>query len=180
MELFYQVFDKGMLEDGEGREIDFKNTVILLTSNVGTDLIMKLCADPDTMPDADGAGRGAPARAAQGLPGRAARPHDRGAVLPDHRRRDARRSSACSSAGSRRASRENHAAEFIYGDGVVDAVAARCNEVESGARNVDHILTHALLPEMSRKFLTRMAAGESFAKIEVGLEANGDFRFTVS
>src|SRR5258705_12489333 len=52
MELFFQVFDKGTLEDGEGREIDFKNTVILLTSNVGTDTVMKLCADPDTAPDA--------------------------------------------------------------------------------------------------------------------------------
>ena len=64
MELFFQVFDKGVLEDGEGREIDFKNTVILLTSNVGTDLIMKLCADPETKPAARGARRGDPARAA--------------------------------------------------------------------------------------------------------------------
>src|SRR5881398_2399463 len=54
MELFYQVFDKGMLEDGEGREIDFKNCIIILTSNTGTDTIMKLCADPETMPSPDG------------------------------------------------------------------------------------------------------------------------------
>ena len=91
LELFFQVFDKGTLEDGEGREIDFKNTVILLTSNVGTDTILRLCKDPDTLPDARGPGRGDPPRPARG-PDRARRPDlqaglprpaDRRPVLPD-------------------------------------------------------------------------------------------------
>ena len=85
MELFYQVFDKGMLEDGEGREIDFKNTIILLTSNVGTDTMMKLCADPETQARAGGADRSAPTRTAQGLQAGAARPHGRRSVLSDLR-----------------------------------------------------------------------------------------------
>ena len=97
LELFFQVFDKGTLEDGEGREIDFKNTVILLTSNVGTDTILKLCKDPDTTPDARGPGRGHPPRPARGqvrarrpdLQAGVPRPADRGPVLPDLRRRDA-------------------------------------------------------------------------------------------
>ena len=97
LELFFQVFDKGTLEDGEGREIDFKNTVILLTSNVGTDTILKLCKDPDTTPDARGPGRGDPPRPARGqvrarrpdLQAGLPRPADRGPVLPDLRRRHA-------------------------------------------------------------------------------------------
>ena len=85
-ELFFQVFDKGRMEDGEGREIDFKNTIILLTSNVGSDLIMNLCKDPALMPDAGGDRQGAARAAAEGLPRGAAGPHDRRAVLPDQRR----------------------------------------------------------------------------------------------
>ena len=75
LELFFQVFDKGMMEDGEGREIDFKNTIIILTSNAGTDTLMKLCADPETMPDAGRPGQGAQARAEQDLQAGVPRPH---------------------------------------------------------------------------------------------------------
>ena len=85
-EIFYQVFDKGMLQDDKGNEVDFKNTIILLTSNVGTDTIMKLCADPDTKPDPEALGRGAASRSAQGVQAGAAGPHLGGSVLSARRR----------------------------------------------------------------------------------------------
>ena len=86
LELFFQVFDKGKMEDGEGREIDFKNTIIILTSNAGTDTLMKLTADPETMPRADGLGQGAQAGAGQDLQARLSRPAGDHSVLPDPRR----------------------------------------------------------------------------------------------
>ncbi len=89
MELFFQVFDKGVLEDGEGREIDFKNTVILLTSNVGTDTIMKLCADPETRPDPEALAEALRPELLQGLPGGPAGAHDHRALLPAGRGRAA-------------------------------------------------------------------------------------------
>ena len=85
-EMFFQVFDKGWMEDGEGRFIDFKNTIILLTSNVGSDLIMNLCKDPELMPEPEGMAQGAARAAAEGLPGRAARPTGGDSVLPAVRR----------------------------------------------------------------------------------------------
>ena len=153
LELFFQVFDKGMLEDGEGREIDFKNTVILLTSNVGTDTIMKLCADEETRPEPDGAGRGAAARAAQGLSAGVSRPADRDPVLPDLGRRPAADHPAPARAHQVARSWPTIARSSSTTTSLVDAIKARCTEVESGARNVDHILTRTLLPEISREVL---------------------------
>ncbi len=89
-EIFFQVFDKGWMEDGEGRVIDFKNTLILLTTNVGTDLIMNMCKDPELMPDARGHRQGAARAAAQGLPAGAARPAGGDSLLPAQRRDDRR------------------------------------------------------------------------------------------
>ena len=147
MELFYQVFDKGMLEDGEGREIDFKNTIILLTSNVGTDTIMKLCADPETLPGAGGPGRGAsgPSCSRRFKPALLGRmivvPYYplHGEVLRQHHPAAAR--------PHRQPRGENHGAEMVYDDDARrGASPSRCTEAESGARNVDHILTRTLLP----------------------------------
>jgi type VI secretion system protein VasG len=176
MELFYQVFDKGMLEDGEGREIDFKNTVILLTSNAGTDAVMKLCADPDTKPDAAGLAE-------------ALRPEllkvfkpaflGRMVVLPyyplaDDVMRDIIKLKL-SHIGKRLA--ENHKAKFSYDDAVVEAVRERCREVESGARNVDHILTGSMLPEISREVLGRMAEGRGLSRVHIKLDGNSRFAY---
>ena len=86
LELFFQVFDKGKMEDGEGREIDFKNTIIILTSNAGTDTLMKLCADPETMPEPGRAGEGAEAGAEQDLQAGVPGPHGDHSVLPGPRR----------------------------------------------------------------------------------------------
>jgi type VI secretion system protein VasG len=176
MELFYQVFDKGMLEDGEGREIDFKNTVILLTSNAGTDAVMKLCADPDTKPDAAGLAE-------------ALRPEllkvfkpaflGRMVVLPyyplaDDVMRDIIKLKL-SHIGKRLA--ENHKAKFSYDDAVVEAVRERCREVESGARNVDHILTGSMLPEISREVLGRMAEGRALSRVHIKVNDKSQFAY---
>jgi type VI secretion system protein VasG len=179
MELFYQVFDKGVLEDSEGREIDFKNTVILLTSNVGTDTVMKLCADPETRPD--------PVALAEAL-----RPDllkvfqpaflGRMTVVPYYPLADDVMRQIIRLQLGRIASRlrANHRAEFVYDDALVNAVASRCREVESGARNIDHILTRTLLPELSSEFLARMATGEPIARVHVSVGDDGAFCYQIS
>jgi type VI secretion system protein VasG len=179
MELFYQVFDKGMLEDGEGREIDFKNTVILLTSNAGTETAMKLCADPDTKPE--------PAALTEAL-----RPEllkvfkpallGRMVVVPYYPISDDVMHAIIKLQLGRIAIRleENHGAEFLYDEGVVAEILGRCKEVESGARNVDHILTRTVLPEMSGEFLSRMASGEAISKVNVTVGDAGRFLYSFS
>jgi type VI secretion system protein VasG len=179
MELFYQVFDKGMLEDGEGREIDFKNTVILLTSNAATDTMMKLCADPDTAPE--------PEKLVEAI-----RPElikifkpallGRMVVVPYYPISDKVMREIIRLQLSRIGKRldENHGTAFSYDDAVIAEIANRCKEVESGARNVDHILTRSLLPEMSGEFLSRMASGQSVARVHVSVGDGGKFRYEVS
>jgi type VI secretion system protein VasG len=178
MELFYQVFDKGLLEDGEGREIDFKNTVILLTSNTATDTIMKLCADPDTRPEPEGLVE-------------AIRPElikvfkpallGRMVVVPYYPISDDVMRQIIRLQLGRIGKRldENHGAEFSYDDVVVEEIAGRCKEVESGARNVDHILTRTLLPEMSGEFLSRMATGQNISRVHIGLADGGGFKYDI-
>jgi type VI secretion system protein VasG len=178
MELFYQVFDKGQLEDGEGREIDFKNTVILLTTNAATDTIMKLSADPDTRPEPEGLVE-------------AIRPElvkvfkpallGRMVVVPYYPINDdvMRLIIRLQLGRIERRLAENHGAQFSYDDAVVEEIAARCKEVESGARNVDHILTRTLLPEMSGEFLSRMAAGQPVSRVRVSLAEGGAFSYEI-
>ena len=179
LELFYQVFDKGVLEDAEGREIDFKNTVILLTSNVGTDTIMKLCADPETRPEPE-------------VLVEALRPDLLKVFKPAFLGRliavpyypitdDAMRKIIELQLGRIRTRlQENNRAQFSYDDALVTAIAQRCTEVESGARNVDHILTRTLLPEISREFLARMAEGQAIAKVHVSVDGGGGFQYEIS
>jgi type VI secretion system protein VasG len=179
MELFFQVFDKGLLEDAEGREIDFKNTVILLTTNVGSELIASLCADPDTRPEADPLAEAIRPELLKRFPaaflGRlVVVPYY--TIAPDIMRRIAELQLARIQARVR----ENHRAELVCSDAVIDAVVARCNEAESGARAVDRILTHSLLPQISSRLLARMAAGQPFERIEVGLDPQGEFTFQLS
>lgn len=178
LELFYQVFDKGVLEDAEGREIDFKNTIIILTSNVGTDLITRLCAAPDTRPD--------PATLSESL-----RPEllkvfkpaflGRMVVVPYYPLADDVLRLIIKLQLSRIADRfkQNHKAEFVYDDAVIEAVRSRCREVESGARNVDHILTGKLLPEISRQILGRMAEGQGMTKVQVKVDSSGAFQYSI-
>jgi type VI secretion system protein VasG len=169
MELFYQVFDKGRLEDGEGRLIDFKNTVIILTSNVGTEQIMKVCADPETMPDPPALGEMLrPELLKHFKPAFLGRLK----VVPYYpiTDRNMRRIIELKLSRVARRMRANRNVAFVYDDALVESIAARCTEVASGARNVDHIMTNTLLPEMSRELLSRMAAGEQIHRIAVRLE----------
>jgi type VI secretion system protein VasG len=176
-EMFYQVFDKGLMEDGEGRVIDFKNTLIILTSNLGTDLIMKLCADKETMPEpGDLAKLLIPDLQAHFKPAFLGRMK----VVPYFPITDDNMKLIIRLKLDRIVKRmkENKGIEFIYEDAIIDAIAGRCTEVDSGARNVDHILTNTLLPEMSREMLSMMAKGESIQKIEVDLDGEGfEFKF---
>jgi type VI secretion system protein VasG len=179
MELFYQVFDKGVLEDAEGREIDFKNTVILMTSNVGTDTVMKLCANPGKRPD--------PEALVEAL-----RPDLLDTFKPAFLGRlivvpyypiadDVMRQIIELQLGRIRARlQENNRIQFSYDDTLVAEIARRCTEVESGARNVDHILTRTLLPEISREYLARMAAGETIASVHVAVDAGGGFEYAIA
>jgi type VI secretion system protein VasG len=179
MELFFQVFDKGMLEDAEGREIDFKNTVILLTSNVGTDTVMKLCADPDTMPDALGLAEALRPDLLKAFPPALL---GRLILVPFYPISDEVMKQIIRLQLGRiaRRMRENHKARFTYDEDVVANIAGRCKEVESGARNVDHILTRTLLPELSQEFLTRMAESQGIAGVHVSIDDQGAFRYAIS
>jgi type VI secretion system protein VasG len=178
LELFFQVFDKGMLEDGEGREIDFKNTVILLTSNVGTDIIMKLCADEETKPDPSGLADAVRPELLKKFPpaflGRLA-------VIPYYRIADdiLRRIIHLQLGRIRSRIAANHKAEFVYDESLVDAIKARCTEVDSGARNVEHILMRSLLPEISRAVLARMADDAPIARVRVSVGDGGAFSYQV-
>jgi len=168
MELFFQVFDKGTLEDGEGRRIDFRNTLIILTSNLGTELIMKLCAGKGAMPDWQGLSEKLrPELLKRFKPAFLGRLK----IVPYYPISDANMRAIVKLKLNRIAGRmlENRGIIFSFDEAVVDAIAGRCTEVDSGARNADHILTNTLLPEMSQEILSRMAAGEQVRAIRVGL-----------
>lgn len=178
MELFYQVFDKGMLEDGEGREIDFKNTVILLTSNVATDRIMKLCADAEIRPEPEALTEAIrPALIKVFKPALLGRM----VVVPYYPISDEVMREIIKLQLGRIGRRlaENHGADFSYDDAVVTEVANRCQEVESGARNADHILTRTLLPEMSGEFLARMGRGDGVSSVHVSVTDAGQFQYEI-
>jgi type VI secretion system protein VasG len=177
LELFYQVFDKGHMEDGEGREIDFKNTIILLTSNACTDQMMKLCADPETMPSAQGL-----VTALKPELNKIFKPAFLGRMvtIPYYPIRDEalKRIVILKLEKIKRRLLENHRLELIYDDALIETVASRCTEVESGARNIDNILTNTLLPDMSRELLSSMAEGRKLSSIRVGIGEGGKFVYT--
>ena len=174
LELFYQVFDKGMMEDGEGREIDFKNTIIILTTNALTDKMMKLCADPGTMPGAEPL-----VKALKPDLNKTFKPAFLGrmVIIPYYPVRDeALKKIVVLKLGKiQRRMQENHNIQLTYDPVLVDTVASRCTEVESGARNVDHILTNTLLPDISRQLLGKMSAGEKLTTLRVSVGPDGAF-----
>ena len=179
LELFYQVFDKGHMEDGEGREIDFKNTIIILTSNAATDSMVKLVADPETAPTPVGL-----IKALKPELDKIFKPAFLGrmVLVPYYPIRDeALKVIIKLKLGKiQRRMNENHRIRLTWDDAVVEEVAKRCTEVESGARNVDNILTNTLLPDISRQLLTRMAEGAKPAGFHVATAADGGFTYTVS
>jgi type VI secretion system protein VasG len=174
LELFFQVFDKGQMEDGEGREIDFKNCIIILTSNAGTDTLMKLTADPETMPSSDGL-----VKALKPELNKIFKPAFLGrmVIIPFFPVRDeALKQIIRLKVGKiQRRLQATHRIALTHDAALVDEVAKRCTEVESGARNVDNILTNTMLPEISRQILGKMAAGEKLGPIHVSVAEDGSF-----
>jgi type VI secretion system protein VasG len=172
-EIFFQVFDKGMMEDGEGRLIDFKNTIILLTTNVGSDLIMNLCKDPELMPSPEGVAKALRPPLLKVFP---AALLGRLVVIPYYPLSDPMLRAIIRLQLSRIQKRigENREITFGYDDAVVDLIASRCTELESGGRMVDAILTQTLLPEISRELLTRLMEGSPVQKVQVTIK-DGNF-----
>lgn len=177
LELFFQVFDKGKMEDGEGREIDFKNTLILLTSNVGSDLIMDACREGEPPP---------PEALDQLLRpelNRVFKPAflGRTTVIPYFPLRDEQMQQIARLKLDKIARRiaANHGARFEYSPELVAAVVARCTEVDSGARAIDNILTGTLLPQIATDVLARMGEGTHVSLISAGLGEDGGFAFQV-
>jgi type VI secretion system protein VasG len=179
LELFFQVFDKGQMEDGEGRRIDFKNTIIVLTTNAGTDTIMKLCEDPETMPSWEGL-----VKALKPELDGAFKPAflGRTVIVPYFPVRDEALKTIVRLKLGKIVSRlqETHRIALEYDDTLIDEVAARCTEVESGARNIDNILTNTLLPDLSRVLLQAMVEGEMPSSIQVSIGAEGAFSYSHS
>ena len=179
-DVFYQVFDKGNMKDGEGRDIDFRNTVILMTSNAATEAMMKLCADPETMPSPE-----ALAEAIHPELLKSFKPAFLGriTVIPYFPLSDPimRQIATLKLGKIARRIREHYDAPFTWSEGVLDNIVNRCTEVDSGARNVDRILTGTLLPLLSAEVLSRMADGVPIKSVAVDVgESDSGFRFELS
>ena len=170
-EIFFQVFDKGVMEDGEGRLIDFKNTLIILTTNVGTDLIMGMCKDPELLPDPEGIAKALRPPMLKSFP---AALLGRIVVIPYYPLSDEMLGRIIRLQLTRIVARirQNHGAELRYDDAVVKLIASRCTEPESGGRMIDAILTNTLLPQISGEFLTRMSDGVVTREIAIGVRDN--------
>ena len=175
-EIFFQVFDKGVMEDGEGRTIDFKNTLILMTSNAGTELIMDLCSDPELLPEPEGMAKALREPLLQVFPpallGRlVAIPYY--PLSPDmiskitvlQLNRIKKRVEAA------------HGVPFEYTDAVVDEIVDRCQELESGGRMIDAIVTNTMLPDISAEFLRRMMEGDEVSRVAIDA-AGGEFTYS--
>jgi type VI secretion system protein VasG len=178
-DVFYQVFDKGQLRDGEGRDIDFKNTIIIMTSNAGTDTIAKLCADPETMPGPEGLAE-------------ALRPEllkvfkpaflGRVTVVPYFPLGDETLRLIIKLQLGRIGARiaENYGATFQYSPDLIDVIAERCHEAESGARAIENVLAHGVLPAISERFLARMAEGESISSVSLSVDERREIAYDLA
>jgi type VI secretion system protein VasG len=177
-DIFYQVFDKGTMKDGEGRDIDFRNTVIMMTTNAGTELIKSLCSDPETAPEPD---EFVSAVFPELLKSFKPAFLGRLTIIPYYPLSDDVMRTIIELKLRKIADRiaDHYGAEFAYSPDLVSAIAGRCTEVDTGARNVDHILTRTLLPEMSAEFLARMADGGSIRRAEISVGADGKFVYRV-
>jgi type VI secretion system protein VasG len=174
-ELFFQVFDKGWMEDGEGRRIDFKNTIILLTSNVGTELIMNMCKDPELLPEPEGIAKGLREPLLKKFP---AALLGRLVVIPYYPLGDEMLANIVRLQLGRIAKRvgDHHRIPFNYDEEAVKLIVSRCTEVESGGRMIDAILTNTVLPAISREFLMRTMAGTPIGGVRLAV-AEGDFAY---
>jgi type VI secretion system protein VasG len=174
-EIFFQVFDKGWMEDGEGRVIDFKNTLILLTTNAGTELISSLCADPELMPDPEGISKALREPLLKVFPPALL---GRLVVIPYYPLNDEMIGAIAKLQLGRIKKRiaESHKVPFTYDDEVIKLIASRCTELESGGRMIDAILTNTVLPKISEEFLTRMVEGKPIDRVHVKV-VDGEFGY---
>lgn len=174
-ELFFQVFDKGRMEDGEGRMIDFKNTIILLTSNAGSELIMNMCKDPELLPDPDSLATALTEPLQKVFP-----PALLGRIvtIPYYPLSDEMLGQIVKLQLNRIKKRvaENHKIPFEYSEDAVKLIVSRCNNAESGGRIIDSILTNTVLPRISIEYLTRTSEGDELKAVRLGV-AEGDFSY---
>ena len=175
-EIFFQVFDKGQMEDGEGRMIDFKNCVIILTSNVGSELIMSMTRDPELMPQPEDIAKALREPLLKVFP---AALLGRIQTVPYFPLSDEMLGNIIRLQLGRIKKRiaENHKAVFSYSEEVVATIASRCTEIESGGRMIDAILTNTILPKLSEEYLRRTMDGKPLKTITIGV-ANADFEYT--
>ncbi|MCB9845599.1 MAG: type VI secretion system ATPase TssH [Phycisphaeraceae bacterium] len=175
-EIFFQVFDKGVMKDSEGTEINFRNTIILLTTNAGTDLIMNMCKDPELLPDVDALQKALREPLLKVFP---AALLGRLVVIPYYPLNDTmiREITRLQLGRLRRRIAQSHEAEFDVDDAVYDLVVSRCTEIESGGRMIDAILTQTMLPTLSTEFLGRMMQGQSIRSVRVGVK-DGEFEYS--
>jgi len=177
-DVFFQVFDKGMMRDGEGRDIDFKNTVIIMTSNAAHELIAKLFADPETAPDAAALGEALGPELMKYF-----KPAFLGRVtlVPYLPLSDAiiRQIVELQLERIRRRVHDSYRAGFEFDPALVETIAARCTEASSGARNVEKILSQTLLPELSAEVLSRLADGRPISRVQVGMNPAGSFCYSI-
>jgi type VI secretion system protein VasG len=175
-EIFFQVFDKGVMEDGEGRLIDFKNTLILLTTNVGTDLIAAMCKDPELMPEPEGIAKALREPLLKVFP-----PALLGRIvtIPYYPLSDTMVDAIARLQLKRIEKRiaQNHKLPFSYTDDVVALIRRRCTELESGGRMIDAILTNTVLPRISEELLNRMLAGDPIKGVAISV-ADDQFQFS--
>jgi type VI secretion system protein VasG len=176
-EIFFQVFDKGSMEDGEGRKVDFKNTLILLTSNAGSDLIMRMARDAQPPASPEEITKALREPLLDVFP---AALLGRMVIVPYYPLSDAMIGSIVRLQLERIQARmlKTHGIPFEYSDSVVELVSARCTEIESGARMIDAILTNTLLPRISRELLTRQLEQKPLTRVAVSV-ANGDFAYSL-
>ena len=174
-EIFFQVFDKGWMEDGEGRMIDFKNTIILLTTNAGSELVMGMCRDPDLLPDPVALGEALKAPLMKVFP-----PALLGRIvtIPYYPLSPEMMAMIVRLQLGRIQKRvaQNHGVPFEYTEAVVKQVVARCNDVESGGRAIDAILTNTVLPTISVEYLQRLAAGGEIKRVALDVK-DADFTY---
>jgi type VI secretion system protein VasG len=174
-ELFFQVFDKGRMEDGEGRQIDFKNTIILLTSNVGSELIMNMCKDPELLPDPESLAGALQEPLMKVFPPALL---GRLVTIPYYPLSDEMLARIVRLQLGRIQKRveANHRIPVTYSDDAVGLIVRRCNNAEAGGRIIDAILTNTVLPRISVEYLTRTSRGEALAAIELGA-VDDDFSY---
>ncbi|WP_139102534.1 AAA family ATPase, partial [Xanthomonas euvesicatoria] len=173
-ELFFQVFDKGWMEDGEGRRIDFRNTLIILTSNAGTDLIASLCKDPELIPDPEAMAKAIREPLLKVFPPALL---GRLVAIPYYPLSNDMLGQIVRLQLNRIKKRieERYKIPFEYDHSVVELVVSRCTESESGGRMIDAILTNSMLPEISRQFLTRVIEGKKINHSRASAVADGFF-----